>query len=171
VTDEHELRPDSPFALLSAGEVSAWFAYMKVHLRISYEMNRQLRSESGISLSDFDVLVALTSDPDGKMTVSALATRIGWERSRLSHHLRRMRDSGLVDTAQSTSDRRATEVALTDAGSQKLREASPSHIRFVQRAFFGGLASEEVTAMTSTFEKIYDGLIEHGTLPRPEDHP
>lgn len=171
MTDGYQLRPDSPFALLSPSEVSAWFAYMKVHLRIQYEMNRQLRVESGISLSDFDVLVALTSDPHGTMTVTALATRIGWERSRLSHHLRRMRESGLVKTTQSASDRRVTEVALTAAGSQKLRDASPSHIGFVRRAFFGNLTAEEIAAMTSTFEKVYDGLIEHGTLPRPEDHP
>ncbi|WP_255304951.1 MarR family winged helix-turn-helix transcriptional regulator [Microbacterium sp. 3J1] len=171
MSDEYDLRPDSPFALLSPNEVSAWFAYMKVHLRISYEMNRQLRVDSGISLGDFDVLVALTSDPHGRMTVSGLATRIGWERSRLSHHLRRMRASGLVETSQSTSDRRVTEVVLTEAGSQKLREASPSHIGFVQRAFFGDLAPAEIAALTSTLEKVYDGLIEHGSLPRPEDHP
>ena len=52
---------ESPFALLEPHESEAWFAYMRLQLRLRYEMNRQLRADSGISLSDFDILLALTS--------------------------------------------------------------------------------------------------------------
>ena len=63
---------------------------MKVQLRLRYEMNRQLRRDSGISLVDYDVLVALTSESTGTMALSDLAIRIGAERSRVSHQTRRM---------------------------------------------------------------------------------
>ena len=43
---------------------------------------------------DYDLLVALTSTADGRMSVSALATRIGWERSRASHHAKRVSTNG-----------------------------------------------------------------------------
>ncbi|MBA8815542.1 DNA-binding MarR family transcriptional regulator [Microbacterium halimionae] len=75
---------------MSEEQVRAWCAYMKVQLRLVYEMNRQLQADSNMSLPDYDVLVALTSDPEGKLRVAALATRLGWERSRVSHHARRM---------------------------------------------------------------------------------
>ena len=72
-----EFAPGSPFALLSSVETAAWYAYMKVHLRLEYELNRQLRADSGISLADYHVLVALTSAPGGRMRVADLAIRIG----------------------------------------------------------------------------------------------
>ncbi|MFZ8477838.1 MarR family winged helix-turn-helix transcriptional regulator, partial [Staphylococcus aureus] len=78
--------------------------------------NRQLRDDSGISLVDYDVLVALTSEPSGTMTVSDLAIRIGAERSRVSHQTRRLAGEGLIELASNASDRRATDVTLTPAG-------------------------------------------------------
>ncbi len=166
-----DFAPGSPFALLSSTETAAWYAYMKVHLRLEYELNRQLRADSGISLADYHVLVALTSEPGGRMRVTDLAVRIGWERSRLSHHLKRMRDRGLVATGTAAEDRRATEVMLSEAGWESLRRAAPDHVEFVRKAFLDALQPGELTQLTTLLDRIYDTLVEHGTLPRPEDHP
>ncbi|EOD66401.1 MarR family winged helix-turn-helix transcriptional regulator [Amycolatopsis vancoresmycina] len=163
--------PGSPFALLSEAETAAWYAYMKVHLRLEYELNRQLRADSGISLADYHVLVALTSEPGGRMRVTDLAIRIGWERSRLSHHLGRMRDRGLVETGTAADDRRVTEVVLSGAGWETLREAAPDHVAFVREAFLDALGSGEQAQLATLLERVYDTLVERGSLPRPSDHP
>lgn len=94
---EFPIDPDSPFALLEPTQRAAWFSYMRLQLHLRFELNRQLQADSGISLADFDVLVALTSDPDAALGVSALAAQSGGERSRLSHHVKRMADRGLVE--------------------------------------------------------------------------
>ncbi|MCR6483312.1 MarR family winged helix-turn-helix transcriptional regulator [Amycolatopsis sp. OK19-0408] len=166
-----EFAPGSPFALLTGAETAAWYAYMKVHLRLEYELNRQLRADSGISLADYHVLVALTSAAGGRMRVTDLAIRIGWERSRLSHHLKRMRERGLVETGPDPDDRRATGVVLSEAGWRVLREAAPDHVGFVRRAFLDALEPGELAQLTTSLERVYDTLVEHGTLPRPDDHP
>ncbi|GAA5154195.1 MarR family winged helix-turn-helix transcriptional regulator [Amycolatopsis dongchuanensis] len=166
-----EIAPESPFALLSEDERRAWFAYMKVHLRLRYEMNRQLRADHGLSLADFDVLVALTSDEDATLSVSDLAVRIGWERSRVSHHVRRMAGRGLVQTSVSAEDKRVTVVSLTASGRETLATASPSHIALVRTMFLDALDDHGTGEFAEWFEKIYDNLITHGTLPRPVDHP
>ncbi|WP_370966195.1 MarR family winged helix-turn-helix transcriptional regulator [Amycolatopsis sp. cg9] len=166
-----DFAPGSPFALLSAAETAAWYAYMKVHLRLDYELNRQLRADSGLSLADYHVLVALTSEPGGRMRVTDLAIRIGWERSRLSHHLKRMRDRGLVGTETAAEDRRGTEVALTETGWESLRQAAPDHVGFVRQAVLDALEPGEQAQLTTLLERVYDRLVERGTLPRPEDHP
>jgi DNA-binding MarR family transcriptional regulator len=70
---------------------------MRVQLRLNYEMNRQLQADSNLSLPDYDVLNALRYASGGRMRITALAARIGWERSRLSHHVRRLQNRGLVD--------------------------------------------------------------------------
>ncbi len=168
---DHAVPPESPFALLSGEEVRAWYAYMKLQLRLRYEMNRQLRADSGVSLADFDVLVALTSAPGARMRMAALATRIGWERSRTSHHVRTLVQRGLVTSARATDDGRATDVALTDEGRAVLRAASPAHVELVRRMFFEGLGPAEVATLAGTLEQVYEKVIEHGTLPRPDDRP
>ena len=50
------------------------------------------------------------------MPITMLAAQIGWERSRVSHHVRRMSARGLVTFGPSAADRRVTEVTLTDGG-------------------------------------------------------
>ncbi|MCM6764509.1 MarR family winged helix-turn-helix transcriptional regulator [Rathayibacter sp. ZW T2_19] len=168
---DHEVPPESPFALLSEAEAGVWYAYMKVHLRLRYELHQQLRRDSGIALADYDVLVALTSEPERRMSVADLAARIGWERSRLSHRVRGLRERGLVETRPGATDLRSTEVVLSEAGRSALLEAAPGHIAFVRAAFLDALDPEQKAAMQSALEGVYDGLIEHGTLPRPADHP
>src|SRR5258708_14374193 len=90
-------RPGAAFETLTAAQQRAWLAYMRVQLRLTYEMNRQLQADSNLSLSDYDVLNALRYAPGGRMRISWLAAQIRWERSRLSHHVRRPENPHLVD--------------------------------------------------------------------------
>src|SRR6201992_3740166 len=100
----------------------AWLAYIRVQLRLAYEMNRQLLADSGMSLPDYDVLTALSVAGGGRMQITVLAAQIGWERSRVSHHVRRMSARGLVTCGLSAADRRVTEVTLTRPGGAGLGE-------------------------------------------------
>ena len=154
---------------LTQRQQRAWLAYMRVQLRLSYEMNRQLQNDSGLSLADYDVLNALRYSPDGAMQITGLAARIGWERSRLSHHARRMSARGLVTCDVLASDRRATEVRLTDQGWRVITDASDGHIELVRRMFFGGLPADQLPAVTEALEAIYRNLIENGSLPAPAE--
>ena len=101
---------------LSPSQGRTWLNYMSVYHRLEFEMNRQLQAECGLSLADYTVMNALSAAPGRRLRLSQLATTIGWERSRLSHHLQRMAGRGLVDRVQSDTDGRATDAVLTDAG-------------------------------------------------------
>jgi len=46
----------------------AWLAYIRVQLRLAYEMNRQLLAGGGISLPDYDVPAALSVAGGGRPT-------------------------------------------------------------------------------------------------------
>jgi DNA-binding MarR family transcriptional regulator len=94
---------------------------MRVQLRMNYEINRQLQRDSDLSLADFHVLNALCSTPDHTPQVTDLAAFIGWERSRLSHHLRRLCDRGLTKRVESEGDGRATDAVLTEKGIRRSR--------------------------------------------------
>jgi DNA-binding MarR family transcriptional regulator len=151
------------------GERRAWLAWNKVQLRLSYEVNRRLQAECALSTADYDVLTELIESPSGRLPISALANQIGWERSRVSHHVKRMTRRSLVTSGPAAGDRRVTEVALTARGRRVLEEAAPRHVAQVQRLFFGGLPPELVPPLTSALENIYAHVVEHGTLPPPAD--
>src|ERR1700756_5606486 len=101
---------------LEGDQQRAWLAYIRVQLRLAYEMNRQLLADSGMSLPDYDVLTALSVAGEGRMPITVLAAQIGWERSRVSHHVRRMSTRGLVTCGPSAADRRGTEGNPTARG-------------------------------------------------------
>src|ERR1700732_3109006 len=101
---------------LSRSQLRTWLAFMGVQQRLGYEMNRQLQADSELSLADYDILNALSGVPGECMQVSALAAQIGWERSRVSHHARRMQSRGLVRCDVAASDRRGAEGRLTPRG-------------------------------------------------------
>ena len=156
---------------LDGEQQRAWLAYIRVQLRLAYEMNRQLLADSGMSLPDYDVLTALSVADAGRMPITVLAAQIGWERSRVSHHVRRMSVRGLVACNLSAADRRVTEVTLTDRGRQALREAAPGHVDLVRRLFFGGLPPGLVGPLTEALESVYANIIKQGSLPPPVDWP
>jgi DNA-binding MarR family transcriptional regulator len=144
---------------------------MGLQQRLGYEMNRQLQADSELSLADYDVLNALSAAPDERMQVGALAARIGWERSRLSHHAKRMQSRGMVKCDLAASDRRATEIRLTPGGRRAIVEAAPGHVDLVRHLFFDGLPKERLTPLSEALEAIYDHVVQHGTLPAPASQP
>ena len=154
---------------LDAEQQRAWLAYIRLQLRLAYEMNRQLLADSGMSLPDYDVLTALSVADGGRMQITVLASQIGWERSRVSHHVRRMTARGLVTCGLSPADKRVTEVTLTSRGRQALEEAAPGHVDLVRRLFFGGLPDGLVGPLSEALERIYANIINQGSLPPPVD--
>ena len=157
---------------LDPDQQRVWLAYIRVQLRLAYEMNRQLLADSGLSLPDYDVMTALSVADGGRMQITVLAAQIGWERSRASHHVRRMSTRGLVTCDLSAADRRVTEVTLTGRGRQTLEEAAPGHVDLVRRLFFGGLPAGLVGPLREALESVYANIIEQGSLPPPVDwHP
>jgi DNA-binding MarR family transcriptional regulator len=144
-------------------------AYMRLLQRLTFEMNRQLQADSNLSLPDYDVLNALRYAAGGRMRITALAAQIGWERSRLSHHVRRLQNRALVECRPAPADRRATEITLTDRGWDEITRASLGHIEHVRRLFFEGLPDELLEPLAIGLESVYDNIIERGTLPAPAD--
>jgi DNA-binding MarR family transcriptional regulator len=154
---------DSPW--LSPKQLRAWLAYMRVQLRMNYEINRQLQRDSDLSLADYHVLNALSMAPDHKMQVTDLAAMIGWERSRLSHHLRRLSQRGLAKRVPSEDDGRATDAVLTKKGMNAMVEAAPGHAMLVKKLFFEPLPDELVAPFTAALEHIQASLNLNASLP------
>jgi DNA-binding MarR family transcriptional regulator len=153
---------------LTSTQQRTWTNYMQVYLRLEYEMNRQLQSDVGISLADYSVMNALSTEPGRRLQSSRLATRIGWERSRLSHQLRRMESRRLVERIASESDGRATDAKLTAQGWRLLQSAAPKHVACVRTLFFSDLDDAAADTLADLLGEVYETILRNGTLPRPD---
>jgi len=132
----------------------AWRAWLAMQTRLQAELNRQLQADSGMSLADFDVLVALTDRPDVPLRVFELAEAVQWEKSRLSHHLARMERRGLVERQDCPDDARGAFVVLTAAGRDAIERAAPAHVETVRALVFDGLAPEQVDLLADVAERV-----------------
>jgi DNA-binding MarR family transcriptional regulator len=130
----------------TAEELAIWRDYIETAEAIRSELEARLQAESGLSAGDYAVMLALSEANERRMRSSELASHIGWERSRLSHHLGRMERRGLIGRQDCATDSRGAEIVLTDAGAHAFRRASAPHLRDIRRVFVDALTSEQITA-------------------------
>lgn len=124
-----------------------WRQWLLLTTRLPAALNRQLQADSDLSLADFDVLVQLSETADGRVRARDLGAALGWEKSRLSHHLTRMAARGLVGRTDAVDDARGSVVVLTPAGRAAIEAAAPGHVDAVRALFFTDLTPEQLEAL------------------------
>ena len=127
-------------------------------------MSRALQADCGLSLPDYDVLVALDERPGCR--ISELGERLGWEQSRLSHQLSRMRARGLIERRGATDDRRAATVELTTDGRAALQAAAPGHADLVRMLAFEGVSASDLHAVERWTAGVLARIEPLTSLPR-----
>ncbi|HEX5144171.1 MAG TPA: MarR family winged helix-turn-helix transcriptional regulator [Mycobacterium sp.] len=141
---------------LNADEQTIWRDYLRVVGALQTAMNRQLHEACGMTLADYDVLVALSEG--GRSRIRELGAVLGWEQSRLSHQLRRMRERGLVRRSETDDDGRGACVELTPAGRSQLRAAAPGHAELVRSTFFGPMSPAQARALRQWLPEVLERL-------------
>lgn len=142
---------------LDEKEQRAWRSLQMMQMRLTAHLARQLAT-SGLSYSDYVVLVSLTDQPDGRMRLYELGRGLGWEKSRLSHHIARMADRGLVTKVRCGSDRRGAYVVVTNRGRKEIEAAAPGHVEAVRRLFVDRLSPEQLDHIAAAAEAVVAGL-------------
>ncbi|MEV8290210.1 MarR family winged helix-turn-helix transcriptional regulator [Streptomyces niveus] len=145
---------------LTEAEQRAWQAYRRMFLLLNAQLARDLAQDSGLSDADYDVLSALGASPDRRRRVSELADRMLWSRSRLSHHLARMQQRGLVVREECATDGRGAVVVLTDEGTRTIERAAPPHVDSVRRHFIDLLSPEQIEVFATIGETVVGRLTE-----------
>ncbi|MFF0945891.1 MarR family winged helix-turn-helix transcriptional regulator [Kocuria sp. CPCC 205300] len=128
-------------------ELAVWRDYIETSEAVKRALAADFQATSGLSPGDYGVMLALSEAPDRLLRSSELAEAVGWERSRLSHHLRRMEERGLIVRHKVGGDSRGAAVTLTDAGADLFRKSSTSHLRVVREVFIDAFTPEQLEAM------------------------
>lgn len=135
-------------------ELRAWRGLIEVTPLLRQRLDRLLTADSGLSGSDYPVLVALFERADRAVRSTELAELIGWEQSRLSHHLARMERRGLVQRKRHDADNRGAEVHLTPQGRAAFQSAARGHSRAVRTHFADVLSPAQLAALGEIMETI-----------------
>jgi len=139
---------------LNDREERAWRALQLMQMRLEGALARQLASDSALSYPDYVVLVALTDRPDGRLRIFELAGVLGWEKSRLSHHVARMIARGLVKKEKCGADRRGAFVVVTKRGRKEIEAAAPGHVAVVGRLFVDQLTPRQLASIGEAAEAV-----------------
>lgn len=148
---------------LDEREERAWRALQFMQMRLEGELARRLAAESGLSYADYVVLVALTDRVDGRLRLFELARQLGWEKSRVSHHIARMMTRGLVTKERCGSDRRGAFVVVTPKGRAEVEAAAPGHVRAVRDLVVDRLTPSQLEAVGRAAEHILDAIDDPGS--------
>jgi DNA-binding MarR family transcriptional regulator len=145
---------------LSKREARAWRQFLLMQGQLRNRIGSRLQRETGLSEADYEVLVNLSEAPGARLRPSEIGGATQWEKSRISHHVRRMEARGLVERRPCPTDNRGALVVMTPAGRRAIERAAPRHVEHVRQAFIDVLTREQLDALAEISEAVLARLAE-----------
>ena len=144
-------------AQLDADELGAWRGFLRVHSKLTRELDAELAAAHGLPLSSYEVLLFLDDAPGGQLRMAQLADSVLLSPSGLTRLVDRLEKAGLVRRESCPSDRRGFEAVITDAGRAALAEARPTHLAGVRRRFLEHFSRDEMHALAHFWDRVLQG--------------
>jgi DNA-binding MarR family transcriptional regulator len=135
-----------------------WLAFLRAHAAVTRLLEAELHAERDLGLAEYDALVQLALADQWRLRMSELAERVVLSRSGVSRLVDRLQASGLVTRAACAEDARVSWATLTDAGYERLRDASPVHLRGVETHFLAQIPEDDRDALVRVLEGVVRGL-------------
>jgi DNA-binding MarR family transcriptional regulator len=139
---------------LSETELRAWQALLHAHQQVTRALDAELRTEHGISMADYDVLLRLARAPERMLRMTELAERVMMSPSGLTRVVDRLVKARLVRRDRVETDARVMLACLTDRGWQLLRRAAKTHLRGIREHFTERLSQTQLRNVASGLEVI-----------------
>jgi DNA-binding MarR family transcriptional regulator len=133
---------------------SSWRRFIAVQRRLPARLGQHLQRDSGLSPADYEILVNLSESPCGRLRAFEIGRATQWEKSRLSHHLSRMTQRGLVERKTCAADTRYADIVLTEAGRAAIEQAAAQHVAHVRRYFIDALTADQLAALDEICDAV-----------------
>jgi DNA-binding MarR family transcriptional regulator len=152
---------------LNDQEQRMWRGFQGMWRNLDRAVERDLMDGAALSAADFSVLVPLSEAPDRRLRARDLGRYLDWDRSRLSHQIRRMEQRELLTRSSCPTDARGTFIELTEHGWELLQQAAPGHVQAVRANFFDVLTNADVVALEDISRRVNDRI---GSLNHEDNH-
>jgi DNA-binding MarR family transcriptional regulator len=145
---------------LDPREDRAWRTFMHAHHQLGIRLQQHLLQDSGLTEADYEILAVLSEHPAGRMSAQELCGLLQWEKSRLSHQVRRMEHLELVAREPNPADARSVMICPLPAGRRAIKDAAPHHVHNVRRHFIDLLTPAELDTLAAVHERVLRHLAE-----------
>ena len=139
---------------LTETELRAWQAFLHAHHEVVEALDRELRQEHGVTLSEYDVLLRLARAPERALRMGDLAARVLLSPSGITRLVERLEARGLLYRSADPVDGRVALATLTGRGLRLIRVAARTHVGGIREHFSGRLRGPELRAVASALERI-----------------
>ena len=139
---------------LSDAQQTAWRAFIESSWALHTHLEDELRATTGLSMSDYHVMVVLSEAPGHRIRMGELASRLVFSPSRCTYQITSMAKRGLVRKQSCSADGRGQEAVLTEAGLAALRAAAPQHLATVRETFIDDLDDAELAIIARVFGRL-----------------
>jgi DNA-binding MarR family transcriptional regulator len=119
-------------------------------------LEAELLAEQDLPLASYDVLVQLAEAPGRRLRMTELADAVLLSRSGVTRLVDRLEKAGLVARCPVETDGRGVAARLTDAGLDRLRTASRTHLRGVGQHFVDRLDDTDLHVLERITRRLAD---------------
>ena len=150
--------------------LKAWRAYIESSGRLVAELEQRMKTESGLDMGDFNMLLLLSEAPEERMRMGELARELAFAPGRLTYRATNLAKRGWIERKASGSDKRGIWAILTTDGRRMLRKARPLHARLVDELMIDHLNHEQATVMLEVFTSLNERMRGLSDDPAQKSH-
>ena len=143
----------------ATAELTVFARLLRAHSTLRRELETRLLADHALTVNDFETLLHLAREPEGRLRRVDLAERLLLTPSGVTRLLDGLERCDLVEKATCATDARVTYAVLTTEGRQRLEEAAYGHADVLAELIGSRLSPEELEALASLL----------GRLPGAED--
>lgn len=151
---------------LTTEERELWLKLVGLSMLMPNAVEAQLKRDADINQYEYHVLAMLSEAPQMSRLMSDLAFHTNASLSRLSHVVTRLEKQGWVVRAACETDGRATNVTLTDAGFEKLKQTAPGHVEAVREMIFDAITPAQLQQLNAALQPILDSIDTERRAPK-----
>jgi DNA-binding MarR family transcriptional regulator len=137
----------------SEAELDAWRAFLHAGTASTQALEVALEG-TGVSHSEYDVLVNVANGPKEGVRPTDLAERVLITKSGLTRMLDRLVERGFIERHACPSDRRGQLIVLTADGRHAFRRATPNIVRAIGTIFGDSFTERDVATLRGACERI-----------------
>jgi DNA-binding MarR family transcriptional regulator len=139
---------------LSPTAVQAFIRLLQGHAAATRELSADLVRDHGLTINDYEALLRLSRADDRRLKRVELAETLVLTPSGVTRLLDGLERAGYVEKGSCDSDARVTYAVLTDAGLDKLREASTSHVAQIRTFFEQRFDDDELATLSDLLGRL-----------------
>ncbi|WP_232819035.1 MarR family winged helix-turn-helix transcriptional regulator [Homoserinimonas sp. OAct 916] len=139
-----------------AAAVAAWEALFRAQVSVMRSLAASFPTDE-ISLNEYDVLYTLSREPERRMRLRDLNTRVLLTQPSVSRLVDRLVSRGLIAKMPDCADGRGTVISLTDDGFHLFRRVAVSHIACIRERVGEVLDDDELEQLTIICNKLRTG--------------